>query len=297
MTTIFRRNFLRLSLIGSVGVAAGCRAEAAAPSSAGTPAVGGAPAPTAASNTIAFDKPIYWEGDRRLAEWLQNVKTESGSAFSPAIVAPRLVEMANEVETKVSAPFNGATDRSIKRVMLYDPESLVKIKFIAAFSPKVVKASVTTTIKMLKSSQLSAIVENNLGEKWLGTSKAIEVGAGGCAAGAEPSRELPNDVLRVKFQDSGDLVQFDARLHHPMISGYRMEGDVVKKVYEPLYVKQLLLAYKGETVADIELTPGLSENPTFSFLTPRLGSDPLSVTAVNNEGKKFNLNVLIPAKG
>lgn len=58
-------------------------------------------------------------------------------------------------------------------------------------------------------------------------------------------------------------------------------------------MQRLVASYGGQPLADFELTPGISENPVFSFVMPRLGNEPVSVAVVNNAGQEFSLNALI----
>lgn len=280
---ITRREFINLSLLAGAALLTGCRPE-----------VVSAPAETPGRAPIAFDRPIYWQGDERIAEWLAQAQTAFHPDFTPVITAPGLVESASEVETRVAVPLTGSAGGHVRRLILYDPESLVKVKFVAHFSPKVAVADVSTQIKMLSSSQLAAIAENEAGARWLGRSAPIQVAAEGCSAGGEPSRQIPDDVLRVKFRDAGPWVQADVRLHHPMVSGLSVdEFGTVSKVYEPFYANRLVATIAGETLVDFELTPGLSENTLISFALPRLGNEPLTVAVTNNEGGEYELKALI----
>jgi hypothetical protein len=298
---ITRREFLRLSLMTGAVVLTGCRGGAvreppvqSAPEAPAAASMSARPAEALLGTALTFDKQLYWEGDERIAEWLAKAQTAPNPDFTPTIKVPRLVEVANEVETDVSVPLVGSAERYVRRLILYDPESLVKVKFVANFSPKVPVADVSTLIKMLTSSQLAAIAETNAGERWWGQSDPIQVGVGGCAVGQEPVREVPNDVLRVRFRDAGKWVRAEVRLHHPMVSGLSIdEAGNVTKVYEPFYADRLTVTYAGETIVEFELTAGLSENTRVSFAMPRLGNDPLTVTVTNNEGGEFSLNVLI----
>jgi len=290
MPMLSRRQFLHLSLLAGAAWLAGCSSDDAAQPR------------EAQSSGLALTQPIYWPGDERIAAWLQGAETTYDASFSPQITAPRLAEVATEVQTGVAAPLAAATDHYIQRLILYDPESLVKVKFVATFSPHVLAADVSCPIKMLRSSQLAAIAESNAGRRWWAQSAPIKVDVAGCGAGDAPDFTMPANPLRVRFQGieaaagSADraLVRLEARLHHPMTSGLHIdEAGNVTRTSEPFFVQRLVASYGGQPLADFELTPGISENPVFSFVMPRLGNEPVSVAVVNNAGQEFSLNALI----
>jgi len=180
-------------------------------------------------------------------------------------------------------------------VALIDENSLVQVKYIATFSSQVRSVRITAPIKMAKTSRLKAVVECPLHGKWLGVSDTIQVGAGGCAAGQEPSRKLLGNVLQLRFQQSGAAIETSLLFRHPMISGYTLTPDNrIVKSYDPFYLKTSRLLYKGQVLAEFELGPGLSENPRISILLPRLGAEPLQAEAVNSDQQKFSLLARMP---
>ncbi len=287
-----RRDFIRVAVLAGAGALVGCAgAESGASPKAAATAV-----PQVAGPAPVFDKTIYWEADKRIAEWLKDARTATDANLSPVITAPAIVEVASEVETTVAVPLAPTPEKFIKRVVLYDPESVFKIKFIATFSPRVQAANISALVKLLKNTKLAAVAETNSGEKFWGESKAIQVGIGGCSISGESSRTVPSDALRVKFrEDKSGFVRMEVRLTHPMIPSFIADdkGNVSKTGEEPLYVQQLTAVYAGETIADFELTPGISTNTRIGFVMKRLGDEPLTVTIVNNEGGKSSVKVLI----
>jgi predicted secreted protein len=249
------------------------------------------------TNTFAWpqDDNFLREADLQLAKLLEGAQTAADAQHTPRLKAPRVVEVAGEVSVTVSVPLAGDEKHYIRRLILIDENSLVKVKYIATFSPTVRQAQVTTLIKMAKNSRLKAIAECSLHGKFLGISEAIQVGVGGCGAGQEPSRELTNDVLRVRFRDEGEMLQANLLFRHPMLSGYAMDvkGQIIKR-YEPFFLKTACVTYKGQKIAEFEIGPGLSENTNVAFLLPRLGSEPLKAEALNNAGQQFSLAVRLP---
>jgi predicted secreted protein len=241
------------------------------------------------------DNNFLHDADFQLAKWLEGAQTNIDNQHTPQIKAPRVVEVAGEVSVTVSVPLAGDEKHYIRRLILFDENSLVKLKYAATFSPMVRQAHVTTLIKMAKNSRLKAIAECSLHGKFLGASDVIQVGVGGCGAGQEPSRELTNDVLRVRLRDEGEMLQANLLFRHPMVSGYMMnaKGQITKS-HEPFFLKTAFVTYKGQKLAEFEIGPGLSENTNIAFLLPRLGNEPLQAEARNNAGQQFLLAVRLP---
>ncbi|MBI2963902.1 MAG: thiosulfate oxidation carrier complex protein SoxZ [Deltaproteobacteria bacterium] len=232
---------------------------------------------------------------RRLAALLEGTQTTADPDHTPRLTVPRVVEVASEVPVTVSVPLAGDGKHYIRRLILFDENSVVQVKYVATFSPRVRQPQVGTLIKMAKNSRLKAIAECSVHGRFLGVSEEIQVGVGGCGAGQEPSRELVGEVLRVRVRDEGEVLQGNLLFRHPMMSGYvvNAEGDVTKS-YEPFFLESARVSYQGEGIVDLELGPGLSENPNVSFLLPRLGSEPLKAEAVNSAGQRFSLAVRLP---
>ncbi len=241
------------------------------------------------------DTNFLHEADLQLAKWLEGAQTNIDNQHTPQIKVPRLVEVAGEVPVTVSVPLVGDAKHYIRRLILFDENSLVKLKYAVTFSPMVRQAHVTTLIKMAKNSRLKAIAECSLHEKFLGVSEAIQVGAGGCGAGQEPSRELTQDIMRVRFRDEGEMVQINLLFRHPMTSGYVMtaKGEIAKS-YAPFFLKSARITYQAQTIAEFEIGPGLSENATIAFLLPKLGSGPVKAEAINTNEQHFTLTALLP---
>jgi desulfoferrodoxin (superoxide reductase-like protein) len=242
----------------------------------------------------AQDRDFLDELNRPVAQLLAGAKSTPDAQHTPRLRVPRVVEMATEVLVTVEVPLVGDDKHYIRRVALIDENSLVQVKYIATFSPQVRSVRITAPIKMAKTSRLKAVVECPLHGKWLGVSETIQVGAGGCAAGQEPSRKLIGNVVQLRFQQSGAGIETSLLFRHPMISGYTLTRDNrIVKSYDPFYLKSSRL-YKGQVLAEFELGPGLSENPRISILLPRLGAEPLQAEAVNSDQQKFSLLARMP---
>ncbi|MBI2817692.1 MAG: thiosulfate oxidation carrier complex protein SoxZ [Acidobacteria bacterium] len=231
----------------------------------------------------------------KLSELLAGARSSPDPEHTPVLKAPRIVEAANEVMVTVSVPLTGDDKHYIRRLVLIDENSVVKVKYVASFAPQVRPAEVTASIKMAKTSQIKAIAECSLHGKWMAVSETIHVGIGGCGAGQEPSRHIPGDVLRVRFRDEDRLVRMNLLFRHPMVSGYVMTADGrVSKQYEPFFLKHARVLHKGQVLAEFELGPGMSENPQIALLLPRLGSEPVHAEATNNVEQKFTLLARMP---
>lgn len=231
----------------------------------------------------------------QLPQLLAGARGSPDPQHTPLLKVPRVVETANEVLVTVSVPLAGDETHYIRRVILIDENSLVKVKYVATLAPQVRPAQITASIKMAQTSQIKAIVECSLHGKWMGVSETIHVGAGGCGAGVEPSRKIVGEVLRVRFQEEAQRTKVNLLFRHPMASGYALLADGrIRKSYDPFFLKAARVLYKGQVLADFEIGPGLSENPQIGLLLPALGSEPLHAEAVNTTGQKFTLLARLP---
>lgn len=226
---------------------------------------------------------------------LAGTQPTSDPDHTPRLRVPRLVEVAGEVAVTVTVPLVGDDKHYIRRVALIDENSVVKLKYLATFSPAVRHVEVATLIKMAKTSRLKAVVECSLHGKWLGVSDLIQVGMSGCGAGGEPSRKIVGEVLRVRFQEEGAGVQTNLLFRHPMVSGYVMTGGgLITKSYEPFFLRMARVTHKDQVFAEFQLGPGLSENPRIALSLPRLGGEPLKAEAVNTMQQHFVLMARMP---
>ncbi|MBI2821597.1 MAG: thiosulfate oxidation carrier complex protein SoxZ [Acidobacteria bacterium] len=234
--------------------------------------------------------PLLDDMNRQVPVLLGGAQSRSDAQHTPRLKAPRVVEVAGAVAVTVSVPLLGDEKHYIRRLALIDENSLVKLKYLATFSPAVRPVQVTALIKMAKTSRIKAIAECSLHGKWLGVSETILVGMGGCGAGQEPNRKLVGEVLRVRFQDQGAGVETSLLFRHPMLSGYVMTdaGRIVRS-YEPFFLRLARVSHNNHTLAEFEIGPGLSENPRISLLLPRLSGEPLKAEAVNSTQQQFTL--------
>ncbi|MBI3940242.1 MAG: thiosulfate oxidation carrier complex protein SoxZ [Acidobacteria bacterium] len=235
------------------------------------------------------------QADRRLSALRQDVQVRFDGEHTPRIEAPRLVEVANEVQVRVSVPLLGNPGHYIRKLVLFDENSMVTLKYVATFSPAVPLVQVVATIKMAKNSRIKAIAECSLHGKWLGVSEPIRVGIGGCGTGQEPNRSLTRDVLRVRFEQRGQNVEMNLLFRHPMLSGYVLakDGRAVRS-QDPFFLRSARILYNEQTIADFELSPGLSENPRLGIMIPHLGSSPVKAEATNNLENVFTLLARMP---
>jgi predicted secreted protein len=243
------------------------------------------------------DDDLLLETERRLAAFVDGAQTAADVQHTPRLKAPRLVEVAGEVAVTVSVPLAGDEKHYIRRLILFDENSLVKLKYVATFSARAAgQVQVTALIKMAKNSRIKAIAECTLHGRFLGVSEAIQVGMGGCGvSGQQPSRELTGEVLRVRFRDEGEMVQASLLFRHPMLSGYAMTAaGQIAKSYEPFFLENARVIYHEQTIAEFELGPGLSDNASIAFLLPRLGNEPLKAEVVNTNAQRFTLLARLP---
>ncbi|MBI4444544.1 MAG: thiosulfate oxidation carrier complex protein SoxZ [Acidobacteria bacterium] len=235
------------------------------------------------------------ESNRKLSELRSDLVDRHDTVHTPRINAPRVVETASEVTVTVTVPLLGDGKHYIRRLILFDESSLVKLKYVAVFSNAVRRVQVSTPIKMAKTSRLQAIAECSLHGKWLARSEIVQVGIGGCGSGQEPNRKLLNDVIRIRFEDQGEWIQANLLFRHPMLSGYILtpQGQI-RKNYEPFFLKLARVTQGDRLLAEFEMSPGLSENPRIGVLLPRLGGAPLKGEGINSSQQLFVLSARMP---
>lgn len=190
----------------------------------------------------------------------------------------------------------------IRSLAFFDEGSLIKLKAIARLSPENGKASLSTSIRLAKSTRLKAIAECNLHGRWFGLSPEIRVGESGCGAAiAQPTRNFAGNILGVKLlggSKKGALPQVQVTLKHPMESGMTLDkGGKAVRNFPPFFLKNLQVFYGGKLVSEFQLGPGLSNNPGLSFPLKTGKDGSLKLKAVNNEGQAFEDSISLSALG
>lgn len=214
----------------------------------------------------------------------------------PVFNVPRLIEGGALVPVRIEVPHPMEPDHYIRKLMLIDENSIVKLKFVANFTARNNKAYVSTNLKLAKSTELKAIAECNRHGSWLSVSLPIRVGQGGCSvAGAPPGRKLWGDVLWVKFaKDQAGAVRVNLTVRHPMSSGRTIDSaGKITQIHPEFYVKRIRVFYEKVLATEFDLGPGLSDNPTLEFSLNAEGGRTLRLEATNNEGEVFESLVLV----
>jgi hypothetical protein len=235
--------------------------------------------------------------DIRVPQDLQNLSPLE-KAHVPFFDVPRLVENGALVPITVRLDHPMDPDHYIKKLILIDEGSLIKIKFIVHLTPAWGKLDLSLPLKLARTTKLKAIVECSLHGRWLGISPEIRVTKGGCSAAVpEPNRHLTRNIFRTKFSpspSSSQEFQVSITLKHPMESGLMLkDGSKPIQNFPPFFIKKLQLFDTKTLLGEWELGPGLSNNPRIRFFLKDKRRKKIRFLAINNEGQKYENTVLI----
>ena len=100
-------------------------------------------------------------------------------------------------------------------------------------------------------------------------------------------------TIRIRAVASGDSVEVQSLIQHPMDSGFVKDNK--GELIPPHYIETLTFSHAGKPVFVANWGPAISKNPylKFSFSGGKKGDD-LEVSWVDNEGKsdKFSAKIL-----
>ena len=85
---------------------------------------------------------------------------------------------------------------------------------------------------------------------------------------------MPNTRIRVpKTAKAGDIVEIRAIIQHPMENGFRLNSQGTTIPVD--IITDFACSYDGQEVFRVQLEPGLSANPYFSFSLRATRSGPV----------------------
>jgi sulfur-oxidizing protein SoxZ len=98
--------------------------------------------------------------------------------------------------------------------------------------------------------------------------------------------------IRVRAVASGDTVEVQSLIQHPMDSGFVKDSNGV--LIPPHYIETLLFTHSGKTVFTANWGPAVSKNPflKFSFKGGAKGDD-LTIAWTDNKGQSDSLTAKI----
>lgn len=229
------------------------------------------------------------------------VPTNSEKIHNSTFHIPPIVESGSIVSVSIELNHPMEADHYIQRLILIDENSVIKLKYITRFSPQNAKAYISTNVKLAKTTKLKAIVECNKHGKWVGISSEIKVGAGGCSSPlAPPNRRIAGSIFRTSFEreaKDGNAIKVKLSVKHPMDSGFVMDTqENINRQYPEFFLRTLRVLYGEKMAMELDLGPGLSNNPMIEF-TLKEGKGPLlRLEGVNNEGQDFKSSVSLKAR-
>lgn len=241
--------------------------------------------------------------DGFIRELLSGVKVpgDSENIHITTFNVPPIVESGGIVPVSVELNHPMEPDHYIQRLILIDENSVIKLKYIAKFSPQNTKASISTNVKLAKTTTLKAIAECNKHGRWLGISPEIKVGIGGCSSPlALPNRRIAGSIFRTRFERGAvdaSAIKVKLSVKHPMDSGFVMDGQGnIHRQYPEFFLRTLKVLYGEEMAMELDLGPGLSNNPMIEFILKEGKGPLLKLEGINNEGQHFKSSISLKAR-
>ncbi len=102
-------------------------------------------------------------------------------------------------------------------------------------------------------------------------------------------------TIILKTRTSGDATEILTRVSHPMETGLRKDKKT-KKLIPAHYIEKLTIKLNGKQVAEANLGPGVSKNPTVGVRVDASKAKPGSKVKVSwsdNEGEKGSKQITI----
>ena len=92
-------------------------------------------------------------------------------------------------------------------------------------------------------------------------------------------------MIKVKPKEYkvGDIIQVDAILEHPMITGYAKDKD--GKPIPAHHLTDIVVSFDGKTIMNMEMTGSVSVNPFISFNLKVTKNAQLKISAKDNKGE------------
>ena len=237
-----------------------------------------------------------------IAELVQSAKDPQGDKqHTISFDVPPVVEDGSMVPVSLWLDHPMEPDHHIRSIAFFDEASLIKLKAVAHFSPENGRAQLSTSIRLAKSTRLTAVAVCSLHGRWLSVSPQIQVGESGC--GAAISRPTPNfsgNIFRVKFSGRGKKgkpLRVNLTVRHPMESGITVdeEGKTTRS-FPAFFMKDLQVFYEGKLVIEFRLGPGLSNNAALGFTLQTDEDGPLKLKGTNTEGQSFEDSISLKAR-
>lgn len=204
------------------------------------------------------------------------------------ISAPQRAESGAQVPFSFSLDHPMAPDHYVKSVYVLVDVNPVPLVGIFHFTPLSGKAEISTRIRLEADSYIHVIAETNQGKHYM---NAIPVrasgGCGGTVDGNEKQVRAQAGQMKLSIDRSRhEMKRGKLLVKHPMYTG--LQRDLVSQGFRPaFFINKAVLKYRGETVMDVDLGIGMSEDPhiQFNFIADKPGV--LEVQLQDNEGGTF----------
>lgn len=226
--------------------------------------------------------------DKVNSSFFSGKKLEDGPFIH--IAAPKRAASGAQVPFAFSIDYPATKDDYIKSVTLVVPENPVQLTAVFHFTPESGKVDIATRIRLEVDDYVHVVAETSDGRYFR---NAVPVkasgGCGGTVGGdADAARKTAGQMklAAVDTVHAGKPAQGRLMIRHPMNTG--LQRDLMSQGFRPAYfIKKIDIRYNDKPVMQADTYIGISEDPNFRFFFVPDKSGKLTVSAEDNEGKRF----------
>lgn len=206
------------------------------------------------------------------------------------ITAPKRAASGAQVPFAFSIDYPSTRDDYIKNVTLVVPENPVPLTAVFHFTPDSGKVDIATRIRLEVDDYVHVVAETSDG-RYFRNAVPIKAsgGCGGTVGGdASEARKTAGQMKLAAVEpiQAGKPAQARLMIRHPMYTG--LQRDLMTQGFRPAYyIKNLDIRFNDKPVLQADTYIGISEDPNFKFYFVPDKSGKLTVSAEDNEGKRY----------
>ena len=210
-----------------------------------------------------------WEEKLRKPNFQDRTIIEGTTQDILDIKAPYTAEDATIVPISIHTKIPQTEERYIRKIHIFVDKNPLPLVGIFEFSPKTGKADLAMRVRVDDFSYVRAIAELNNGELYM--AKSFVRAKGACSAPPPASMEDSKKLLgQMKMKTIGDVELgkpnlMQLMIRHPNITGMAPLKVGSRVIPPPHFVKEIEVAYNGETLLKAQLTFSVSMDPAFRF--------------------------------
>ncbi len=229
------------------------------------------------------------EWDKVNSSFFAGKKLEEGPFIH--IDAPKRAASGAQVPFAFSIDYPSTKDDYIKNVTVVVPENPVPLTAVFHFTPDSGKVDIATRIRLEVDDYVHVVAETSDGRYFR---NAVPVkasgGCGGTVGGDADAARKTAGQMKLAAVDpvlAGKPVQGRLMIRHPMNTG--LQRDLMSQGFRPAYfINKIDVRFNDKPVMQADTYIGISEDPNFRFYFVPDKSGKLTVSAEDNEGKRFS---------